>query len=45
VDVVGIDLTPPATGWAGLRDQLRAAGQRIRRRLANPMRRQAVGGD
>ncbi len=44
-EVVGIDLTPPATGWAGFRDQLRAYGARIRRRLAHPLRRQAVGGD
>ncbi|MFV3127492.1 potassium/proton antiporter [Niveispirillum sp. KHB5.9] len=45
VSVVGIDLTPPATGWAGFRDRLRAAGTRIRRRLSQPMRRQAAAGD
>lgn len=44
-EVVGIDLTPPATGWAGFRDQLRAYGLRIRRRLAQPLRRPVAGGD
>lgn len=45
VEVVGIDLTPPATGWAGFRQQLHAYGGRIRRRLSQPLRRQAAAGD
>lgn len=41
VEVVGIDLTPPAPGLAGLRERLRAA----RRRVTAPLRKQAAGGD
>ncbi|OYQ35980.1 K+/H+ antiporter [Niveispirillum lacus] len=44
-EVVGIDLTPPATGWAGFRQQLQAYGTRIRRRLSKPRHRQEAGGD
>lgn len=41
--LIGIDLTPPATGWAGMREQTRAFATRLRRRLSRPLRRSAVG--
>lgn len=37
--LIGIDLTPPATGWAGVRDKLQAGLSRLRlpRRAAKPL--------